>query len=177
MRTLNRMQEFARENRKNPTPSEDLLYSALLTIFSPYQVVLVSQEIIGPYIADFCIYPSRVVVEVDGSYHNSAKQRAYDGRRDVYMRNMGLKVIRFSARDVEGDAKEIAERVLRVCGQLVSVSEPRKPIVIPPQIHREWAVHRHDAYKSEFIAQKNGIRKRRVASLSKMSGIVAVTAH
>jgi len=53
---------------------------------------------IGPYIADFACLNPLIVIEVDGGQHADA--RAYDARRDDYMRGQGFRVLRFWNNDV-----------------------------------------------------------------------------
>jgi very-short-patch-repair endonuclease len=56
---------------------------------------------IGPYIADFACLSALIVIEVDGGQHADA--RAYDARRDDYMRGQGFRVLRFWNNDVLGN--------------------------------------------------------------------------
>ncbi len=56
------------------------------------------QKIIGHYIVDFYCAEKAVVIEVDGISHD-AKQPD-DVKRDEYLQNLGLVVIRLQAKDV-----------------------------------------------------------------------------
>ncbi len=56
------------------------------------------QKIIGNYIADFYCAEKAVVIEIDGSSHNT-KQRE-DAIRDRFMQSLGLQVIRIPVREV-----------------------------------------------------------------------------
>jgi len=56
------------------------------------------QKIIGDYIVDFYCAEKAVVIEVDGSTHDS--KQLEDAQRDEYLRNLGLVVIRLLAKDV-----------------------------------------------------------------------------
>ena len=53
---------------------------------------------IGPYIADFACLKAMLVIEVDGGQH--AETRAYDSRRDDFMRGQGYRILRFWNNDV-----------------------------------------------------------------------------
>ncbi len=76
------------------------------------------QHPIGSYIADFWCADARLVVEVDGGQHNSAKGLAHDARRSAELSAQGIKVIRFWNTDVLQNldgvwqmiAAEVAER-------------------------------------------------------------------
>ncbi len=56
------------------------------------------QKIIGNYIVDFYCAERSVVIEVDGSSHD--EKQAEDAKRDRYLEDLGLKVIRLLAKDV-----------------------------------------------------------------------------
>ena len=56
---------------------------------------------IGPYIADFACLKSMLVIEVDGGQH--AEARAYDERRDDFMRGQGYRILRFWNNEVLGN--------------------------------------------------------------------------
>ena len=49
------------------------------------------QHPIGPYFADFYCSELKFVIEVDGDWHDPAKDR----RRDAYMRENGINTLRF----------------------------------------------------------------------------------
>ena len=56
------------------------------------------QKIIGNYIVDFYCAEKAVVIEVDGSSHDS--KQLEDAQRDEYLRSLELTVIRLLAKDV-----------------------------------------------------------------------------
>lgn len=55
---------------------------------------------LGPYFADFCCLPVRLVIEVDGDRHAEPQQVLYDVRRTEWLNRNRLHVIRFAAADV-----------------------------------------------------------------------------
>jgi very-short-patch-repair endonuclease len=58
------------------------------------------QKPIGYYIADFKAPAARLIVEVDGSQHTDLAQAEHDKRRAAYFEDIGLRVLRFSDRQV-----------------------------------------------------------------------------
>lgn len=56
------------------------------------------QVVIEPFIVDFLIPSKRLIIEVDGKFHEQTKER--DERRDKYLRNLGFKVIRIKSKDI-----------------------------------------------------------------------------
>jgi very-short-patch-repair endonuclease len=106
--------ERARQLRKNMTDAERKLWHYLrLRQLEGHKFR--RQVRIGPYIADFACLKALIVVEVDGGQH--AEARAYDARRDDFMRGQGFRVLRFWNNDVlsniDGVWRVIAEEINR----------------------------------------------------------------
>jgi very-short-patch-repair endonuclease len=55
---------------------------------------------IGKYIVDFYCQKANLVIELDGGQHYSETGKAKDRTRDDVLPEMGIKVFRFSDRDV-----------------------------------------------------------------------------
>jgi very-short-patch-repair endonuclease len=84
--------ERARSLRKNMTEAERKLWHYLrLRQLEGHKFR--HQVRIGPYIADFVCLKAMLVIEVDGDQHANA--RAYDSRRDDFMRSQGYRILRF----------------------------------------------------------------------------------
>ncbi len=58
------------------------------------------QKVIGNYIVDFYIATSKLVIELDGSQHYEDKGIETDEKRDTYLNDLGIKVLRYSNLDV-----------------------------------------------------------------------------
>jgi very-short-patch-repair endonuclease len=64
------------------------------------------QKIIGNYIVDF--YSTKgIVIEIDGQIHDY--QFEYDQNRDSFLKDLGLKVIHISAKDVLSNLNGVVE--------------------------------------------------------------------
>src|SRR3972149_8286849 len=85
--------------RKNLTDAENMLWLKLrrkqLKGHPFYR-----QKIIGKYIVDFYCPKANLVIELDGGQHYSETGRANDSTRDDALRDVGIKVLRFSDRNV-----------------------------------------------------------------------------
>jgi len=68
-------------------------------------------KIIGKYIVDFYCPKANLVIELDGGQHYSETGHAKDRTRDDVLREMGLKVLRFSDRDVFENIGGVIERI------------------------------------------------------------------
>ena len=99
------LKENARQLRKNQTDSEQTLW-ARLRKKQIGGIQFYRQKPIGHYIVDFFAPKVNLVIEIDGSQHQELEQIKKDQRRDSYLKNCGLKVLRFNSREmlVETDA-------------------------------------------------------------------------
>jgi very-short-patch-repair endonuclease len=70
------------------------------------------QKIIGNYIVDFYCAKARVVVELDGGQHYSVIGQIKDKKRDDFLKEQGLRVLRFSDREVFENLEGILIRIL-----------------------------------------------------------------
>src|SRR5262249_28475367 len=61
------------------------------------------QHPIGPYVLDFYCAAARLAIEVDGAAHDGLAQVQHDERRDAWLAQRGVKVLRFLAKDVLKD--------------------------------------------------------------------------
>ncbi len=112
--TLRRkMVEVAREFRKNPTPSEAILWQALRGKQLD-GVKFRSQQPIGPFVVDFYAPSARLVVEVDGGIHET--QQARDRERQHLLESLGLRFVRLSAELVEKDLPRALEIIRAAIG-------------------------------------------------------------
>ncbi len=104
------LKQYARQLRKSMTDAEQLLWSKIkgkqLKNRQFYR-----QKIIGNYIADFYCPKAKLVIELDGGQHYSNEGRAKDAARDAYMAGIGLKVLRFSDRDVMKNLNGVLEKI------------------------------------------------------------------
>ena len=82
----------ARDLRQSATSAENLLWQ-LLRGHRFADAKFRRQHPIGNYIADFYCAECHLVIELDGGQH--ADQKPYDEKRDDYLRNQGLTVLRF----------------------------------------------------------------------------------
>ena len=58
------------------------------------------QHSIGNYIVDFYCPAVKLVIEVDGAHHFLPENMFYDQERTNYLEGLGLRVVRFTNREV-----------------------------------------------------------------------------
>lgn len=72
----------------------------------------VRQKPIGPFIVDFYCSKLLLVVEVDGSTHELKENKDLD--RDNYLRNLGIKTIRYNDDLIFGQLENVFDDMKRV---------------------------------------------------------------
>ncbi|MBN8680307.1 MAG: class I tRNA ligase family protein [Chitinophagales bacterium] len=104
------LKSYGRDNRKNPTEAEDLLWQALRNRqLDNYKFR--RQHQIGTFIADFACIPAKLVIEVDGEYHGTPEQVEFDQARTAYLNNVGFSVIRFTNQEVMKNLNEVLDKI------------------------------------------------------------------
>ena len=73
---------------------------------------------IGAYVLDFYCAQARLAVEVDGAVHDVPEQAAHDERREAWLGEQGIRVLRVAARDVLRDEtlEGVLETIVAVAG-------------------------------------------------------------
>ena len=100
--------ENARRLRREMTPHERKLWYLFLR---SYPVKIYKQRIIGRFVVDFYCASARIIIEVDGSQHYEPQGRAYDFERSAFLTALGLEVLRFSNREIDGNFRGVCEQI------------------------------------------------------------------
>jgi len=90
-----------------PSPAEEKLWREIRG--KRLGVAFRRQVVIGDFIVDFLAPSRKVVVEVDGAFHE--RQRSADGRRDEKLAQLGYRVVRISVALLERDMTETLRRI------------------------------------------------------------------
>jgi very-short-patch-repair endonuclease len=108
------LKKCSRSLRVNMTEAEKLLWEKIrgkqLKGFQFYR-----QKTIGNYIVDFYCPKAKLVMELDGGQHYSSEGKAKDRERDGYMKGIGLRVLRFSDKEVFNNTQDVLERIWGIC--------------------------------------------------------------
>jgi len=71
------------------------------------------QHVIGNYILDFFCSEADLAVEVDGGQHALPEQVEYDRRRDAFLKERGVTVLRFWCNDVMKNTNGVLEEIIK----------------------------------------------------------------
>ena len=99
---------FAKENRRNMTDAERVLWNAIRSI---PDVRFRRQHPVGDYIADFICLKKRLIIEVDGGYHSEPCQQEDDDVRTYNLESLGYNVMRFKNEEVLYDTDKVIEKI------------------------------------------------------------------
>ncbi len=69
------------------------------------------QHAINQFVADFYCHEVKLVIEVDGGYHNNSDQKEYDKNRTIELENFGIKVLRFENNEVESNIEKVIQKI------------------------------------------------------------------
>jgi very-short-patch-repair endonuclease len=105
---------YAQDHREHPTPAEAILKQLLDETMPRLGLVFGHQVVIGNRIADFVITAQKLVIEVDGLYHQFRPQQDHRRTRELVAR--GYRVIRFTNEEVINEPQRVMAEVLRACG-------------------------------------------------------------
>lgn len=104
----NNQLENARRLRREMTPHERKLWYLFLRT---YPVKIYKQRIIGRFIVDFYCASAQLVIEVDGSQHYESQGLSYDSERSAFLEALGLKVLRFSNREIDREFHSVCTQI------------------------------------------------------------------
>ncbi|HQA74265.1 DUF559 domain-containing protein, partial [Flavobacterium sp.] len=99
--------QHAKENRKNPTEAENILWNQLRNknLGDKFR----QQHLIDDFIVDFVCLSKNLIIEVDGGYHETKEQKELDEERTFILNKKGYKVIRFSNEEVLRNSSKVLE--------------------------------------------------------------------
>jgi very-short-patch-repair endonuclease len=70
-----------------------------------------TQKPIGIYIVDFYCHKARLVIVVDGEQHQAPDSIEYDKSKDEYLKNLGLRTLRFTNAQVLTNVTAVLEQI------------------------------------------------------------------
>lgn len=114
---LYELANYAEKLQKRKRHPLNFSENALACILDELKLSYIDQYEIGQYRLDFLVnaVSGQVYdVEVDGDIHLTADAVEHDARRDAYVRNQGIKVLRFTARDIVHRPQIIKEMLARI---------------------------------------------------------------
>ena len=103
------LKENAKSMRLEPTEAEDLLWQNLRGL--KLGVKFRRQQPVDIFIPDFVCTQKKLIIEVDGEYHNGKEQIELDVERTRILETIGYKVLRFTNEEVLTNVSSVLERI------------------------------------------------------------------
>ncbi len=104
-----KLKRNAQSLRKNMTPQERKLWFEFL---KELPVTVHRQKVAGNFILDFYIANSNIAIEIDGSQHYEIAGEASDKKRDDFLRENGITVLRYSNYDINNHFSCVCQDIL-----------------------------------------------------------------
>ena len=121
-KTTSKIVEAARHLRQELTPAEAILWAALRGR-SVAGLKFRRQHPYDRFVLDFFCVEHQLEVEVDGGIHTNPQQAAHDAERTKFLEERGMRVLRFSNREVERNLADVLHRIV-----LAAQASPPSPL-------------------------------------------------
>jgi chorismate synthase len=104
------LKDFAKQNMHNPTKAEEKLWEEVRNRnIGGYKFR--RQHPVEGFIPDFICLEKKLVVEVDGDYHNEEEQRQYDTARTSWLNAFDYEMLRFTNEEVLNDTVSVVKKI------------------------------------------------------------------
>ena len=103
----------AKTLRKNMTKEERHIWYDFL---KKLPITVKRQHNIENYIVDFYIAQKKIAIEIDGSQHFAMEKEKADKERDQVLFGWGIKVLRYTNRDINTNFNGVIEDILKELG-------------------------------------------------------------
>jgi len=103
------LKSYGRTNRKNQTEAEDALWERIRN--NRLGVKVRRQHAIEGYIVDFALLSVKLVIEIDGGYHDEEEQKIYDEIRTKCLSSVELSLLRFTNEEVLENIETVVNKI------------------------------------------------------------------
>lgn len=114
------LKEYAFQNRKSPTPAEEILWQAVKSK-KLGEHKFRRQHIIDKYIADLVCLDKKLIIEIDGLIHQLPDNIESDTARTKTLEELGFTVIRVTNDQVLKELNSILDKILQKSKTLPSI--------------------------------------------------------
>ena len=115
--------DFAGKLRDHQTEAELFLWSQLDHL-KYLNVRFKRQHPVLYFVADFYCHKAKLIIEVDGGYHDIPEQYKYDKEREHELEDLGLKVIRFTNEQVLFQIENTLKVIVEVVKERITPENP-----------------------------------------------------
>ncbi len=116
--------KLAEELRGRMTESEKILWNVLRK--NDWQLNFRRQHPLSVYIADFYCHKIKLVIEIDGGYHENKEVKIYDKQREKDIQEYGIKVLRFKNEEVISNIESVLVKISNIIAAIQSAKMEEK---------------------------------------------------
>ena len=119
--------EKAKANRQNATEAETIMWDILRNRqMDDYKFR--RQHPIAGFIPDFVCLEKKLIIEIDGGYHNTKEQEEYDNLRTQWLNEYKYNIIRFTNDEVINNTESVKEKILIELNLIKETEGVRHPL-------------------------------------------------
>jgi len=166
------LKDYAKQNRKNTTEAEEKLWQEVrnrqLKGFKFRR-----QHPVKGYIPDFVCLEQKLIVEIDGGYHNTDEQKRLDKFRADWLEENGYRMVRVSNDEVLNNLLFVLEKISNAF-KYQNIAEPNSPSPLERELEGEVSI---EAKIIEIAGEKKidaGLQKA-IDAKDSVGGIVECT--
>src|SRR4030042_4634381 len=118
------LKQFKKDLRNNMPDAERILWNKIKK--DQLGVRFNRQRIIGNYIVDFYCDEIKLAIELDGRQHYSEEAIEKDKIRDEYLKNLGLKIVRFRNSSIYKNLHGVANIIYNIVQESLKEIKPKE---------------------------------------------------
>ena len=115
--------EKAEELRARMTPAEEILWNVIN--INDWRLKFRRQHPLSHYIADFYCHNVKLVIELDGGYHENKEVKIYDTARENEIKEFGITVLRFKNEEVINNIEAVLNKIGETINSLKGAAKKR----------------------------------------------------
>ncbi len=101
--------DLAEELRAKMTAAEEILWGVIK--INDWNLKFRRQHPVSLYIADFYCHNVKLIIELDGRYHENKEVKIYDKARENHIKDFGITVLRFKNEEVIGNIEDVLTKI------------------------------------------------------------------
>jgi very-short-patch-repair endonuclease len=112
------LKETRKKFRRNATSAEAVLWKRLKNK-QIKRLKFRRQHSVGKFILDFYCAEKKLAIELDGEYHAIPGKETSDSKRDIFLKSLGIEILRFENKIVFENPELIIEEITKVAGDKI----------------------------------------------------------
>ncbi len=149
----------ARENRKNPTKSEEKLWQFLRGKQLEDYKFRRQHAVLG-YIVDFINIDTNLIIELDGEIHQINDNPKYDEYRTLELNEAGFRVLRFKNEEVIDNHNEVLKTILYYLKNKTEQPHPEASVAPAPSPSKKGSIR--PTLEDELAEENSPLHRRGV---------------